>query len=167
MFPRSHVSHSPALMSEACSAGTFGDGGLSSCLISALSNGLQSVWSASGSSLPVRGRGVIRCTGRKESCLPALVVSTTADQFLLLTDEVVGDPSRQTFLRNALHLLIRTPEALPTGDAKPAVSSGANAWGSHGGDVLVQLQCTLIMFEGYLASAAGARRRQTNAAGTV
>lgn len=90
------------------------------------------------------------------------MVSTAADQFLLLTDEVVRDPSRQTFLRNVLHHLVRAPESLPTVNTK----SSANSWGAHGGDMLVQLQCTLIMFEGYLASAAGARHGRFSAGNT-
>lgn len=153
IHPRSDISHSPKLMSEAYCAGSFGEAGLSGCLLSAVSNGLQAVWRASGGDFPVSGKGVVECTGRSGSCFPPPVVCTAADQFLLLTDEVVRDPSRQTFLRNVLHHLIRAPESLPTADAKPSTS----AWGVHGGDMLVQLQCTLIMFEGYLASAAGAR----------
>lgn len=148
-------------MSEACCAASFGDGGLSSSLISSVSNGLRAVWSASGGDLPVQGRGVVECTGRQGSCLPPLVVSTAADQFLLLTDEVVRDVSRQTFIRNVLHHLIRAPEALPTVGADAAVSS------ESGGDTLVQLQCTLIMFEGFLASAAGARHGRSDDSGTV
>lgn len=151
VFPRSEVSHSPKLISEAYCAASFGDGGLSSSLISAVSNGLQAVWSASGGDLPVEGQGVVKCTGRQGSCLPPLVVSTAADQFLLLTNEVARDVSRQTFIRNVLHHLIRAPESLTTVDAKASVSSDSS------GDILVQLQCTLIMFEGLLASAAGAR----------
>lgn len=140
-------------MSEAGCVGSFGDAGLSGSLLSAVSNGLQAVWRASDGDLPVSGKGVVECTGRSGSCLPPLVVSTAADQFVLLTDEVVRDPSRQTFLRNVLHHLVRAPESLPTVNANPST----NVWGAHGGDMLVQLQCTLIMFEGYLASAAGAR----------
>lgn len=105
----------------------------------------------------------MECTGRPGSCLPPLVVSMAADQFLLLTDEVVRDPSRQAFLRNVLHHLVRAPESLPTADTKPISPSGSNSWGVHSGDILVQLQCTLIMFEGYLASAAGARHGRFSA----
>lgn len=148
-------------MLEACCASSFGDGGLSSSLISAVSNGLRAVWSTSGGDLPVQGRGVVECTGRDGSCLPPLVVSTAADQFLLLTDEVVRDASRQTFIRNVLHHLIRAPESLPTVGAKDAVSSDSS------GDILVQLQCTLMMFEGYLASAAGARHGRSIDSGTA
>lgn len=153
IHPRSDVSHSPKSMSEAGCAASFGDAGLSGSLLSAVSNGLQAVWRASDGDLAVSGKGVVECTGRSGSCLPPLVVSTAADQFVLLTDEVVRDPSRQTFLRNVLHHLVRAPETLVTVNAKPST----NASGAHGEDMLVQLQCTLIMFEGYLASAAGAR----------
>lgn len=140
-------------MSEACCAGSFGDAGLSGSLLSAVSNGLHAVWRASDAELPVSAKGVMECTGRSGSGLPPLVVSTAADQFLLVSDEVVRDPSRQTLLRNLLHYLVRAPESLPTVNTR----SSTNARGAHGGDMLVQLQCTLIMFEGYLASAAGAR----------
>ncbi|CAM9923452.1 unnamed protein product, partial [Ectocarpus sp. 13 AM-2016] len=149
VHPRSDVSHSPKLMSEACCAGSFGDGGLSGSLISSVSNGLQAVWMASEGDLPVSGAGVVGCTGRPGSCLPPAVVNTAADQFLLLTDDVVADCSRQAFLRNVLHHLVRAPESLPS------TTSGSN--------ILVQLQCTLIMFEGYLASATGARHGRFSA----
>ncbi|CAM9346697.1 unnamed protein product [Ectocarpus sp. 4 AP-2014] len=149
VHPRSGVSHSPKLMSETCCAGSFGDGGLSGSLISSVSNGLQAVWRASDGDLPVSGTGVVGCTGRPGSCLPPAVVSTAADQFLLLTDDVVADCSRQAFLRNVLHHLVRAPASLPS------TTSGSN--------ILVQLQCTLIMFEGYLASAAGARHGRFSA----
>eukprot|EP00752_Nemacystus_decipiens_P004418 g4034.t1 len=162
IHPRSDVSHSPKLMSEAGCAGSFGDTGLSGSLLTAVSNGLQAVWRASDGDLPVSGKGVVECTGRSGSCLPPLVVSTAADQFVLLTDQVVRDPSRQAFLRNVLHHLVRAPESLPTVNAKPTT----NVWGAHGGDMLVQLQCTLIMFEGYLASAAGARHGRFSARNT-
>eukprot|EP00903_Cladosiphon_okamuranus_P019261 g17707.t2 len=162
IHPRSNVSHSPKLMSEACCAGSFGDAGLSGSLLSAVTNGLQAVWRASNADLPVSGKGVTECTGRSGSGLPPLVVSTAADQFLLLSDEVVHDPSRQTFLRNLLHHLVRAPESLPT----VATKSSTNARGAHGGDMLVQLQCTLIMFEGYLAATAGARHGRFSAGKT-
>ncbi|CAM9382705.1 unnamed protein product, partial [Ectocarpus fasciculatus] len=149
VHPRSDVSHSPKLMSEACCAGSFGDGGLSGSLLSSVSNGLQAVWRASEGDLPVSGTGVVGCTGRPGSCLPPPVVSTAADQFLLLTDDVVADCSRQAFLRNVLHHLVRAPASLPS------TVSGSN--------ILVQLQCTLIMFEGYLASATGARHGRFSA----
>lgn len=136
-------------MSEACCAGSFGDGGLSGSLISSVNNGLQAVWRASEGDLPVSGTGVVGCTGRPGSCLPPAVVSTAADQFLLLTDDVVADCSRQAFLRNVLHHLVRAPASLPS------TTSGSN--------ILVQLQCTLIMFEGYLASATGARHGRFSA----
>lgn len=155
VFPRSKVSHAATFMSEASCAGSFGDGGLSGSLIAAVDNGLQAVWRASEADLPVSGKGVVRCTGRAAFCLPPLAVSTAADQFLLMTDEVVLDLPRQTFLRNVLHHLIRAPESLP----KPGASSGVSVWGAHGGDMLVQLQCTLVMFEGYLASS---RRGRTS-----
>ena len=148
-------------MSEACCAASFGDGGLSGSLISTVSNGLRAVWSASGGDLPVQSRGIVECTGRQGSCLPPLVVSTAADQFLLLTDEVVRDVPRQTFIRNVLHHLIRAPEALPTMGAGAAESSESS------GDILVQLQCTLVLFEGFLASAAGARHGQSGDSGTA
>lgn len=157
IHPRSDVSHSPKLLSEACCAGSFGDGGLSGSLISSVSDGLQAVWKASDGDLPVSGKGVVECTGRSGSFLHPLVVSTAADQFLLLTDEVILDPRRQAFLRNVLHHLVRAPESLPSRGTNPSSASGSNSWGAHDGDILVQLQCTLIMFEGYLASAAGAR----------
>ena len=161
VFPRSDVSHSPKLISEACCSASFGDGGLSCSLISAVSNGLRAVWSASGGDLPIQGRGVVECTGRQGSCLPPLVVSTAADQFLLLTNEVVRDVSRQNFVRNVLHHLIRAPEALPTVRAKAAVSSESS------GEILVQLQCALMMFEGFLASAAGARHGRSGDSGAA
>lgn len=129
-------------------------------MISAVSNGLRAVWSASGGDLPVQSRGIVECTGRQGSCLPPLVVSTAADQFLLLTDEVIRDVSRQTFIRNVLHHLIRAHEALPTMGAGAAQSSESS------GDILVQLQCTLVMFEGFLASAAGARHGRSGDSGT-
>lgn len=157
IHPRSDISHSPKSSSEACCAGSFGDGGLSCSLLSSVSSGLQAVWRASGGDLPVSANGVVECTGRSGSCLPPLVISTAADQFLLLTDQVVRDPPRQTFLRNVLHHLVRAPESLPSIETKSSSASGSNALGVYGGDILVQLQCTLIMFEGYLASAAGAR----------
>lgn len=150
-------------MSEACCAGSFGNSGLSGSLLSSVSNGLLAVWRASDGDLPVSGKGIVECTGRSGSCLPPLVVSTAADQFLLLTDEVIRDPSRQTFLRNVLHHLVRAPESLPMDNTKPST----NAWGMHGGDMLVQLQCTLIMFEGYLASAAGARHGRFSSGNTL
>lgn len=159
VFPRSDVSHSPKLMSEAYCAASFGDGGLSGSLISTVSNGLQAVWGASGGDPPVEGRGVVECTGRQGSCLPPLVVSTAADQFLLLTNEVVRDVSRQTFIRNVLHHLIRAPESLTTVGAKASVSPEPSR------DIMIQLQCTLIMFEGFLASAAGARHGRSSDSG--
>lgn len=134
MFPRSNVSHSLKLSAEANCAASLGDGGLSGCLLSAVNDGLQAVWRASEAELPVSGRGVVRCTGRWGSHLPALAVSTAADQFLLLTDELVGDVYRQKFLRNVLHHLIRAPQDVVFGD-----------------DMMVQLQCTLMLFEGYLS----------------
>lgn len=161
VFPRSDVSHSPKFLSEACCARSFGDGGLAISLICAVNNGLQAVWRASEADLPVSGTGVVGCTG---PCLAPLAVSATADQFLLLTDEVFQDLSRQRFLRNVLHHLVRAPESLPTAGAHPVVS-GSSVWGAHGGDILVQLQCTLMMFEGYLASASGARRGRISAPG--
>lgn len=166
IHPRSDVSHSPKLMSEACCAGSFGDGGLSGSLLSSVSDGFQAVWRTSEGDLPVSGKGVAECTGRPGSCLPPLVVSTAADQFLLLTDEVVRDPSRQAFLRNVLHHLVRAPESLPTTDTRPSTASGSDSWGVHSGDILVQLQCTLILFEGYLASAAGARHGRCSSVNT-
>lgn len=165
MFPRSGVSHCRKSMSEACQTGSIGDGGLSGNLISTMSNGLQAVWSASGGDLPVSGKSVNACTDRQEPYLSALKVSTTADQFLLLTDEVIRDVPRQTFIRNVLHHLVRAPELLGAVDSRHAASSGLNARGAHGSDILVQLQCTLMMFEGNLSSAAGARHGQTNALG--
>lgn len=153
-------------MSEACCAESFGDGGLSGSLLTSVSNGFQAVWRASGGDLPVSGKGVVECTGRPGSCLPPRVVSTVADQFLLLTDEVVRDPSRQAFLRNVLHHLVRAPESLPTADMKPGTASDSSSWGVHSGDFLVQLQCTLIVFEGYLASTAGARHGRFSAEST-
>ncbi|CAM9193049.1 unnamed protein product, partial [Hapterophycus canaliculatus] len=143
IHPRSAISHATKLTSEASCAGSFSDGGLAASLISSVSGGLHAVWRASDGDLPVTGQGVVECTGRPGSCLPPPVVSTAADQFLLLTDDVIQDQSRQEFLRNILHHLVRAPESLPS------ASSGPN--------LLVQLQCTLIMFEGYLASATGAR----------
>lgn len=164
-FPRSQVSHSSRSLLAGCCAGTFGDAGLSSGLLSAVSGGLQAVWSASGSDLPAAGRGVVGCAGCPESYLSSLAVSSAADQFMLLTDEAVRDMSRHSFLRNVLHHLIRTPEALPVADARPASTSAFHAWGVHGEDALVQLQCTLILFEGHLASAAGARYGGSGASG--
>lgn len=166
IHPRSDVSHSPKFMSEACCAGSFGDGGLSGSLLSSVNDGFQAVWRVSEGDLPVSGKGVTECTGRPGSCLPSAVVSTAADQFLLLTDEVIRDPSRQAFLRNVLHHLVRAPESLPTADTTPSTAPGSNSRGVHNGDILVQLQCTLIMFEGYLASAAGARHGQLSTGNT-
>lgn len=133
MFPRSNVSHSYNLLAGANCAASLGDGGL----LSAINDGLQAVWGASEAELPVSGRGVVRCTGRSGSHLPALAVTTAADQFLLLTDELVGDVYRQKFLRNVLHHLIRAPHDV-------------------GDDVLVQLQCALMLFEGYLSMTSSA-----------
>lgn len=142
MFPRSNVSHSHKFLSEANCAASLGDGGLSGSLLCAVNDGLQAVWKASEAELPVSGRGVVRCTGRSGSYLPSLAVTTAADQFLLLTDELVGDVYRQKFLRNVLHHLIRAPQDVGTV--------------AFGDDMLVQLQCTLMMFEGYLATASSA-----------
>ncbi|CAM9862345.1 unnamed protein product, partial [Scytosiphon promiscuus] len=143
IHPRSAISHATKFSSEASCGGSFGEGGLAASLISSVSNGLHAVWRACDGELATNGKGFIECTGRSGSCLPPPVVSTAADQFLLLTDEVVQDQSRQAFLRNVLHHLVRAPESLPSTSSGP--------------DLLVQLQCTLIMFEGYLASATGAR----------
>lgn len=152
-FPRSGCSHSPRMLSEAAMASSFGDGGSSIKLLVAVDSGLQAVWNKSGGALFPSDRGVAACVGRRQSVLPPLAVSSAADQFLLLTDEVVGDPSRQTFLRNVLHHLVRALKARPTTNVKPDTfsASALSAWGTQG-DILVELQCALMMFEGWLAS---------------
>lgn len=87
IHPRSTISHATKCTSEASCAGSFGDGGLAASLISSVSDGLHAVWRASDGELPVIGKGVVECTGRAGSSLPPPVVSTAADQFLLLTDD--------------------------------------------------------------------------------
>lgn len=162
VFPRSCCSHSPKALSEAANASSFGDGGPSVSLLASIENGLQAVWNASRGDLLTSGKGVTASIGRPGFCLPALAVNSAADQYLLLTDQVIGDPSRQTFLRNVLHHLIRTPESLPSGDVGPDTSSTpALCVRATDGDTLVQLQCTLMLFEGWLAAAATAASRRT------
>lgn len=165
VFPRSGISHSPKVMSEACQAGTFGDGGLPGSLLSAVNDGLEAVWGASAADLPVSGKSVGVCSGWQKASLSPLAVSSAADQFVLLTNDVISDQSRQAFLRNVLHHLIRAPESLPTADAKPGAASKSAVWSAQGGNTLVQLQCCLMMFEGYLAATAGSRHSPTKASG--
>lgn len=153
------------MMSEAGQAGSFGDGGLPGSLLSAVNDGLEAVWGASAADLPVSGKGVAVCSGRQKAFLSPLAVSSAADQFLLLTNDIISDRSRQAFLRNVLHHLIRAPESLPTTNAKPGAAYGSAVWSAQGGSTLVQLQCCLMMFEGHLAAAAGARHSPTRASG--
>lgn len=160
-FPRSCCSHNSRRLLEARSASSFGDGGASISLLTAVDNGLQAVWSASGAEMFMSGKGVAECTGSPGACLPPLAVSMAADQFVLLADHVIGDPLRQKFLRNVLHYLVRAAESGSTAEVDPASSSVLMPtwWGTQG-DMLVQLQCALMMFEGWIASPLTTRSKQ-------
>lgn len=99
----------------------------------------------------------VQCDGYRNRNLSPHEVSIAADQFLVLSEQVRRDSSRQTFLRNVLHHLIRAPGSLTSG-VQPASSSSSTqgAWTSEQ-DGAVQLQCTLMMFEGLLASRPSSR----------
>lgn len=157
VFPRSSCSHSSKALSEAANASSFGCGGASISLLASVENGLQAVWKASNSDVLASGGGVTASIGRPGACLSALAVNSAADQYLLLTDQAIGDPSRQFFLRNVLHHLIRTPESLVSDDVGYKTSStSALCMQATDEDTLVQLQCTLMLFEGWLTAAAPA-----------
>lgn len=156
-FTRSCCSHSSRALTEAVHASSLGNGGWSVSLLAAVENGLQAVWTACGGNLLTSGKSFSKSIGQPASSLPALSINVAADQFLLLTDDVIGDPSRQSFLRNVLHHLIRSPELLPSENVEPgAPSTTSSVRGAHA-DILVQLQCALMMFEGWLAAAATSR----------
>lgn len=156
-FPRSCCSHSPRALSDAVHASSLGNGGWSVSLVAAVEHGLQAVWTACGGDLLTSGESFSKSFGRPASFLPAPSINLAADQFLLLTDDVIGDPSRQSFLRNVLHHLIRSPELLPSEIVEPGAPTTTSCVRGTHADILVQLQCALMVFEGWLAAAATSR----------
>ncbi|CAM9665983.1 unnamed protein product, partial [Choristocarpus tenellus] len=143
LFPRSVCSHSYRALSTTAHATVFGDGGISADLLTGLNGSLLSAWKASGLSLNISKRGLLWDLESQGSIADLLVITSAADQSLLMKNEVVNDSSRQVFLRNVLHYLIRAP----TLTSPP---------GSHL-DMKVQVQCVLMMMEGWLSTAAAAQ----------
>lgn len=164
-FPRSCCSHSSRLLSQAGAAGSFGDGGLLVSLLTAVETGLHAVWNASGGGSSMLGNGVNLCAEYREKGLSPLGITIAADQFLLLDHRVFKDSSLQTFIRRVLHHLIRVSGSLLASHVRQPVVFSSTSWGAWSlhQDMLVQLQCTLMMFEGLLASSTTLLSTRTNA----
>lgn len=155
-FPRSACSHSGRRLAEAGAAASFGEGGAQVSLLAGLESGVRCVWKASGAGALLSGDGVATQAGSAwgDRGWHPLAISSAADQLVLVDDRVAADPSRQAFLRNILHHLIRASGSLPEAHLEPtaAPSSGHRGLWNPQRDVLVQVQCSLIILEGLLAS---------------